>query len=152
MTNLGQLPFMLFTQMAQTWAIQKDSVNTSIIHLYSTAMVFMFSCHMASGDGVRDELHSSKQKLGIWSNYRWCALLYKWVHRLKEMSDSTNEGISTRLWHRFRRNIFTSGENDYPLFHAQRHGSRELGADSARCQNDIPPWWRRGAAKSLYDI
>ena len=35
-TNLGQLPFMLFTQMARTWAIQRDSVNTSIIHLYST--------------------------------------------------------------------------------------------------------------------
>ena len=35
-TDLGQLPFMLITQMAQTWSIQKDSVNTSIIHLYST--------------------------------------------------------------------------------------------------------------------
>ena len=31
MTDLGQLPFMLITQMAQ-----RDSVNTSIIHLYST--------------------------------------------------------------------------------------------------------------------
>ena len=27
---------MLFTQMAQTWVVQRDSVNTSIIHLYST--------------------------------------------------------------------------------------------------------------------
>ena len=36
MTNLGQLPFMLFTQMVRTWAVQRDSVNTSIIHLYST--------------------------------------------------------------------------------------------------------------------
>ena len=36
-TNLGQLPFMLFTQMARTWAVQGDSVNTSIIHLYSIA-------------------------------------------------------------------------------------------------------------------
>ena len=35
-TNLGQLPFMLFTQMARTWAVQGDNVNTSIIHLYST--------------------------------------------------------------------------------------------------------------------
>ena len=35
-TNLGQLPFMLFTQMARTWAIKEDSVNTSIIHWYST--------------------------------------------------------------------------------------------------------------------
>ena len=35
-TNLGQLPFELITQMAQTLAIQRDSVNTSIIHLYST--------------------------------------------------------------------------------------------------------------------
>ena len=35
-TDLGQLPFMLFTQMARTWAIQEDSVNTSIIHWYST--------------------------------------------------------------------------------------------------------------------
>ena len=36
MTHLGQLPFILFTQMARTWAIQEDSVNTSIIHWYST--------------------------------------------------------------------------------------------------------------------
>ena len=36
LTHLGQLPFMLFTQMARTWAIQEDSVNTSIIHWYST--------------------------------------------------------------------------------------------------------------------
>ena len=35
-THLGQLPFMLFTQMARTWAIQEDSGNTSIIHWYST--------------------------------------------------------------------------------------------------------------------
>ena len=35
-TNLGQLPFMLFTQMARTWVVQGDNVNTSIIHLYST--------------------------------------------------------------------------------------------------------------------
>ena len=35
-THLGQLPFMLFTQMVRTWAIKEDSVNTSIIHLYST--------------------------------------------------------------------------------------------------------------------
>ena len=35
-TNLGQLPFMLATEMARTWATQEDSVNTSIIHLYST--------------------------------------------------------------------------------------------------------------------
>ena len=35
-TNIGQLPFMLFTQMAQTWAVQRDSVNTTIIHSYST--------------------------------------------------------------------------------------------------------------------
>ena len=27
---------MLFTQMARTWAIKEDSVNTSIIHWYST--------------------------------------------------------------------------------------------------------------------
>ena len=35
-THLGQLPFILITQMARTWAVQGDSVNTSIIHLYST--------------------------------------------------------------------------------------------------------------------
>ena len=35
-TNLGQLPFMLITEMARTWAIKEDIVNTSIIHLYST--------------------------------------------------------------------------------------------------------------------
>ena len=35
-THLGQQPFMLITQMARTWAIKEDSVNTSIIHLYST--------------------------------------------------------------------------------------------------------------------
>ena len=35
-THLRQLPFMLITQMARTWAIKEDSVNTSIIHLYST--------------------------------------------------------------------------------------------------------------------
>ena len=35
-THLGQLPFMLITQMARTWALKKDSVNTSIIHWYST--------------------------------------------------------------------------------------------------------------------
>ena len=36
MTDLGQLPFTLFTEIAQTWVVQKDSVNTSIIHSYST--------------------------------------------------------------------------------------------------------------------
>ena len=36
MTILGQLPFMLFTEIAQTWAVQRDSVNTAIIHSYST--------------------------------------------------------------------------------------------------------------------
>ena len=35
-THLGQLAFILFTQMARTWAIKEDSVNTSIIHWYST--------------------------------------------------------------------------------------------------------------------
>ena len=35
-THLGQLPFMLFTQMARCWALKEDSVNTSIIHWYST--------------------------------------------------------------------------------------------------------------------
>ena len=39
-THLGQLPFMLFTQMAQTWAIKEDSVNTSIIHWYLTCMTW----------------------------------------------------------------------------------------------------------------
>ena len=34
--NLGQVPFMLFTKIAQTWAIQRDSVNTAIIQSYST--------------------------------------------------------------------------------------------------------------------
>ena len=36
MTHLGQLPFRLFTQMARTWALKEDSVNTSIIHWYPT--------------------------------------------------------------------------------------------------------------------
>ena len=35
-TNLGKLPFMLITEMVRTWAIKEDSVNTSIIQLYST--------------------------------------------------------------------------------------------------------------------
>ena len=35
-THLGQLPFMLIIEMARTWAIKEDSVNTSIIHWYST--------------------------------------------------------------------------------------------------------------------
>ena len=35
-THLGQLPFMLITQMARTWATKEDSVNTTIIHWYST--------------------------------------------------------------------------------------------------------------------
>ena len=35
-THLGQLPFMLFTQMARTWTLKEDSVDTSIIHWYST--------------------------------------------------------------------------------------------------------------------
>ena len=35
-THLGQLPFMLFTQMARTWAVKEDSVNMTIIHWYST--------------------------------------------------------------------------------------------------------------------
>ena len=33
-THLGQLPFMLIIQMARTWALKEDSVNTSIIHWY----------------------------------------------------------------------------------------------------------------------
>ena len=35
-THLGQQPFTLITQMARTWALKEDSVNTSIIHWYST--------------------------------------------------------------------------------------------------------------------
>ena len=37
-TDLGKLPFMPITEMARTWAIKEDSVNTSIIHLYSTTI------------------------------------------------------------------------------------------------------------------
>ena len=36
MTNLDQLPFMLFTEVAQTWVVQRDTVNMVIIHTYST--------------------------------------------------------------------------------------------------------------------
>ena len=43
-THLGKLPFMLFTQMARTWAIKEDSVNTSIIHWYSTGCI-QKKCH-----------------------------------------------------------------------------------------------------------
>ena len=38
-TNLGQLPFMLFTEIARTWDVfvfERDSVNTVVIHSYST--------------------------------------------------------------------------------------------------------------------
>ena len=34
-TNLGQLLFTLFTEIAHTWDVQRDSVNTAIIHSYS---------------------------------------------------------------------------------------------------------------------
>ena len=37
-THLGQLPFMLITEMARTWDIKEDSVNTSIIHWYWTVL------------------------------------------------------------------------------------------------------------------
>ena len=36
MTILGQLPFTLFTEIAQRWVVQRDNVNTAIIHSYST--------------------------------------------------------------------------------------------------------------------
>ena len=36
MIILRQLPFMLFTEIVQTWVVQRDSVNTAIIHSYST--------------------------------------------------------------------------------------------------------------------
>ena len=51
-THLGQLPFVLITEMARTWAITEDSVNTSIIHLYSTntslvhAYLWKICCHI----------------------------------------------------------------------------------------------------------
>mgnify|MGYP006889265512 CR=1 FL=1 len=35
-THLGQLPFMLFIEIARTWVVQRDSVNTAVIHSYST--------------------------------------------------------------------------------------------------------------------
>ena len=35
-THLGQLPFMLFIAIAQIWVVERDSVNTAIIHSYST--------------------------------------------------------------------------------------------------------------------
>ena len=52
-TDLGQLPFMLITEMARTWAIKEDSVNTSIIHLYSTTTIVVadnstLHCHTPS--------------------------------------------------------------------------------------------------------
>ena len=40
-THLGQLPFRLFTQMARTWALKEYSVNTSIIHWYSTGSAYL---------------------------------------------------------------------------------------------------------------
>ena len=39
MTILGQLPFTLFTEIAQTWVVQRDGMNTDIIYLYSTLTV-----------------------------------------------------------------------------------------------------------------
>ena len=36
MTDIVQLPFTLFTEIAQTWTVQRDNVNTAIIHSYST--------------------------------------------------------------------------------------------------------------------
>ena len=36
MTILGKLPFMLFTEIAQTRVVQRDNVNTAIAHSYST--------------------------------------------------------------------------------------------------------------------
>ena len=36
MTHLGKLPFMLFIEKARTGTVQRDSVNTFIIHSYST--------------------------------------------------------------------------------------------------------------------
>ena len=35
-TILGQLPFMLFIEITRTWVVQRDNVNTAIIHSYST--------------------------------------------------------------------------------------------------------------------
>ena len=49
-THLGQLPFMLFTQMNRTWTIKEDSVNTSIIHWYSiVGGVFVCSGGLSAG-------------------------------------------------------------------------------------------------------
>ena len=46
-THLGQLPFMLITQMARTWALKEDSVNTSIIHWYSTDVISTYRSILA---------------------------------------------------------------------------------------------------------
>ena len=83
------------------------------------------------------------------------ALPFKWVYRLKETSDLTNPKYKARLvvmefrptqriWRRLRWDLFISGKNDNPSFHSRRRGSRELGADSARCKNGIPPRWPKG--------
>ena len=58
----------------------------------------------------------------------------------KVQGQISREGISTRIWCRLRRNLFTSGENDNnPSFHARCSGWRQFGADSARCKDDLPP-------------
>ena len=61
-THLGQLPFMLFTQMARTWAIKEDSVNTSIIHWYSRRWISYIQSlnpeirHISGKNNAMDEL------------------------------------------------------------------------------------------------
>ena len=61
MTYLGQLPFMLFTEIARTWAVQRDSVNTVIIHSYSTRAL---RSETISGQGRRHPRNEAGLQFG----------------------------------------------------------------------------------------
>ena len=84
------------------------------------------------------------------------ALPCKWVYRLKETSESTTPKYKARLVAKgFLQEygvdfdeIFSPVVKMTTLHFARHCGSRELGADLARCQNDIPPWRPKG--RNLY--
>ena len=62
----------------------------------------------------------------------------------KVQGQINREGFLTTIWRWIWWNLFNSGENDHPLIPPQHRGNRGLATYSARCEDDLPPWWPRG--------
>ena len=71
---LRATPFMLFTKIAQTWVVQRDNVNTAIMHSYSIEATHIFIIRLKSRSRYYKGRDSSKTQARTWvwrTKERW---------------------------------------------------------------------------------